>query len=81
LLLPVEKIDWVETQGNYLALHIGPDTHLIRGTLASFGSSLDPDGLCEFTVQVSSQLIVSKKFQPSPTAMRRSASMMGPSFA
>jgi hypothetical protein len=43
LLLPVEKIDWVETQGNYLALHVGPDTHLIRGTLAGFGSSLDPE--------------------------------------
>ena len=43
LLLSVIEIDWVETQGNYLALHVGPFTHLIRETLASFESSLDPD--------------------------------------
>lgn len=42
LLLAVRDIDWVETQGNYLALHIGPTTHLIRETLAGFESSLDP---------------------------------------
>jgi hypothetical protein len=30
------SIDWVETQGNYLALHVGPSTHLIRETLARF---------------------------------------------
>jgi hypothetical protein len=43
LLVAVADIDWVETQGNYLALHVGPATHLIRETLASFESSLDPD--------------------------------------
>jgi hypothetical protein len=42
LLLAVIDIDWVETQGNYLALHVGPATHLIRETLANFESSLDP---------------------------------------
>lgn len=29
-------IDWVETQGNYLALHVGAASHLIRETLARF---------------------------------------------
>ncbi|HZG10152.1 MAG TPA: LytTR family DNA-binding domain-containing protein [Allosphingosinicella sp.] len=43
LLVAVSDIDWVETQGNYLALHVGPATHLIRETLASFESGLDPD--------------------------------------
>jgi hypothetical protein len=42
LLVAVADIDWVETQGNYLALHVGPATHLIRETLASFESGLDP---------------------------------------
>lgn len=42
-LLPVADIDWVETQGNYLALHVGPATHLVRETLATFESSLDPE--------------------------------------
>jgi hypothetical protein len=43
LLLPVAGIDWVETQGNYLALHVGSASHLIRETLASFETSLDPE--------------------------------------
>ena len=42
LLLGVSDIDWVETQGNYLALHVGPTTHLVRETLAGFESRLDP---------------------------------------
>lgn len=42
LMVAIADIDWIETQGNYLALHVGPATHLIRETLASFESSLDP---------------------------------------
>ena len=42
LLVPVAEIDWVETQGNYLALHVGSTSHLIRETLARFENSLDP---------------------------------------
>ena len=30
LLVPIADIDWVETQGNYLALYVGPASHLIR---------------------------------------------------
>lgn len=43
LLLPMSDIDWVETQGNYLALHAGPATHLLRETLASFEGRMDPE--------------------------------------
>jgi hypothetical protein len=49
LLLAVADIDWVETQGNYLALHVGPATHLIRETLANFESSLDPGKFCAYS--------------------------------
>jgi hypothetical protein len=42
LHLSVIDIDWVETQGNYLALHAGSAVHLIRDTLANFEGSLDP---------------------------------------
>jgi hypothetical protein len=41
LILSVMDIDWVETQGNYLALHVGPGTHLIRDTLRNFEASID----------------------------------------
>jgi hypothetical protein len=39
----VASIDWIESQGNYLALHVGDRAHLIRETLASFESRLDAD--------------------------------------
>jgi hypothetical protein len=38
----VDSIEWIETQGNYLALHVGRHAHLIRETLASFERRLDP---------------------------------------
>lgn len=43
LLLEVAAIDWVEAQGNYLALHAGAATHLIRGTVTAFAARLDPE--------------------------------------
>jgi hypothetical protein len=39
----VDSIEWIESQGNYLALHVGSRAHLIRATLASFERRLDPD--------------------------------------
>jgi len=39
--LDVASIDWVETQGNYLALHAGPAVHMIRETLVKFEAELD----------------------------------------
>lgn len=37
------SVDWVETHGNYLALHVGAATHLIRETLGQFEMQLDAD--------------------------------------
>jgi len=34
-------IDWVEAQGNYVALHEGPNTQLVRRTLTDFETELD----------------------------------------
>lgn len=41
-LIPVDTIDWIETQGNYLALHVGPLIHLVRETSLRFEAQLDP---------------------------------------
>lgn len=38
----VAAIDWIETQGNYLALHAGTALHLIRESSQSFEAKLDP---------------------------------------
>jgi two-component system, LytTR family, response regulator len=35
------SIEWIESQGNYLALHVGERSHLIRQTLRGFASQLD----------------------------------------
>jgi hypothetical protein len=39
----VAGIEWIETHGNYLALHVGGRSHLVRETLQSFASRLDAD--------------------------------------
>jgi len=35
-------IDWWETDGNYVRLHVGPANHLIRATATSIEGQLDP---------------------------------------
>lgn len=44
LLLGMDEVDWIEAQGNYIALHAGGATHLVRDTVTAFASRLDPDG-------------------------------------
>lgn len=34
--IALADIDWIETQGNYLALHVGGHTHLIRESISVF---------------------------------------------
>jgi two-component system, LytTR family, response regulator len=43
ILLPVDEIDWIETYGNYLKVHAGRDSHLIRMTMQSLETKLDPE--------------------------------------
>ena len=40
--LELATVDWIETQGNYLALHAGPQQHLVRDTLLNLETRLDP---------------------------------------
>jgi two-component system LytT family response regulator len=35
-------IDWLETAGNYVCLHAGLETHLVRATMSQLESQLDP---------------------------------------
>lgn len=41
--LKIDEIDWIEAAGNYLKLHIGRDSHLIRETMNSIEAKLNPD--------------------------------------
>jgi len=39
--LRVEEIDWIEAAGNYVRLHVGKETHLLRETMNSLEGRLD----------------------------------------
>jgi hypothetical protein len=41
-IIELNEVDWIETQGNYLALHVGPEVHLFRESLARLETQLDP---------------------------------------
>ena len=43
LFLKAAEIDYVEAAGNYLNLFVGKETHLIRETMQSLESRLDPE--------------------------------------
>jgi len=43
ILLPTDEVDWIETHGNYLKVHTGRESHLIRGTMQSLETKLDPE--------------------------------------
>jgi len=41
-IVRTSDIDWWETDGNYVRLHVGPTNHLIRATATSIEGQLDP---------------------------------------
>lgn len=41
--LKTDEIDWIEAAGNYLDLHVGRSTHLIRDTMHGIERKLDPN--------------------------------------
>jgi hypothetical protein len=44
LLVRAEDVDWVEAQGNYVALHVGHEVRLLRHTLAEMETRLKDHG-------------------------------------
>lgn len=40
--LKVADVDWIEAAGNYLNIHIGHESHLLRETMNSLETQLDP---------------------------------------
>ncbi len=41
-VIPVTSIDWIGAAGNYVELHVGRETHLLRESLAGLVEQLDP---------------------------------------
>jgi two-component system LytT family response regulator len=44
LVVDAAEIDWVEAYGDYVRLHVGPQTHLLRSTLTEMEHRLKPEG-------------------------------------
>ncbi|NIR42440.1 MAG: response regulator transcription factor [Gemmatimonadetes bacterium] len=40
--VPANAIDWIEAAGNYVELHVGSESHLIRSTMKAMEERLDP---------------------------------------
>lgn len=40
--LETSEIDWIEAEGNYVSVHTGKKAHLLRETISSLESQLDP---------------------------------------
>ncbi len=40
--IPAEDIDWIEGARNYVRLHVGEKSHLLRGPLTAIQAQLDP---------------------------------------
>lgn len=41
-VIRADEVDWIESDGNYVWLHVGPVSHLLRATLASCAERLNP---------------------------------------
>lgn len=46
VVVPVEEIDHLESNGNYVNVHVGPRTHLVRESLKGLQDRLDPAMFC-----------------------------------
>ncbi|HEX6370826.1 MAG TPA: response regulator [Longimicrobium sp.] len=40
--VPVGEVDWIQAEGNYVRLHTGARTHLLRASITSIADRLDP---------------------------------------
>ena len=43
LFVRTDDIDWIQAAGNYLRIHVGPVTHLLRETMSGIEAKLDPE--------------------------------------
>ena len=42
VFVKVDEIDWIDAEGNYLRLHIGKRSHLLRETMSTMEAKLNP---------------------------------------
>ncbi|MEQ8802482.1 MAG: LytTR family DNA-binding domain-containing protein, partial [Haliea sp.] len=40
--IPVDRIEWIDAAGDYMCIHAGGATHIMRGTMKQLENMLDP---------------------------------------
>jgi len=63
-----DEIDWIEAAGNYVKLHIGGDTHLLRETMNAVEAKLDSICSSASIARISSTSSASASCSPGSTA-------------
>ena len=43
--IPQDEIEWIDAAGDYMCVHAGGETHIMRMTMKMLEASLDPDYL------------------------------------
>lgn len=64
LFLKTEEIDWIEAADNYVNLHAGKDSHLLRETMTSLEARLSPEKFLRISRSTIVNLDAVKELQP-----------------
>jgi len=62
--LRVDEIDWIEAAANYVKLHVGKESHLLRETINGLAAKLDPDKFLRVHRSIIVNLERVKEIQP-----------------
>lgn len=63
-LQPVAEIDWIEADGKYVKVHVGPKHHTIRDTMSQLSGVLNPDQFLRISRSAIVNLDRIKEIQP-----------------
>lgn len=65
-IVDLGEIEWIETQGNYQALHVGERVHLLRETSARLSARLDPERFARIHRRTIVALAKVREIEPLP---------------
>jgi two-component system, LytTR family, response regulator len=64
LFVKIEQIDYIESAGNYVVVHVGKENHVVRDTLTALEEKLDPKQFLRISRSTLVNLDQVKELQP-----------------
>jgi two-component system LytT family response regulator len=64
IFLKIDEIDWIEAEGNYLRLHVGKRSYLLRETMGTAEARLAPKKFLRLSRSTLANLERIKEWQP-----------------